>query len=149
MVDGYVECVGTTTELEDGGRNERELIETEVGAHIVRQRRAVGLLVSIGFAAEIDDGSPVDVGRRVDRLHKLPLLLIPVERRPEGTMLADSLLECLDHPVKADGDLGFNGDEVALVSIPLSGTEALHRLVDNGDIPSPGVVVLALKETNE
>ena len=124
-------------------------LSPEVGVFILLQRRVIGLLVSIGFTAEIDDGTPVDVGRGVDRLHKLPLLLIPVEYRPEGTVPVDSPLECLDHPVKADGDLEFDGNQVALVSIPLSGTEALHRLVDNGDIPCPGMVVLALKETNE
>jgi hypothetical protein len=32
------------------------------------------------------------------------------------------------------------------VSIPLSGAKAFHCLVDDGDIPPPGVVVLKLKE---
>jgi hypothetical protein len=61
-------------------------------------------------------------------------------------MSVNGLLKRLGHPIEIDGDLGFYGDEVALVGIPLSSTEALHRLIDDGDVPPPGVVVFELKK---
>jgi hypothetical protein len=67
-----------------------------------------------------------------------------VESRAEGTVPVNGLLKRLGHSIEIDGDLGFHGDEVALVGTPLSSTKALHRLIDNGDVPSPGVVVFEL-----
>ena len=72
-----------------------------------------------------------------------------MERRPEGTVAVDSLLEGPGHPFEIDGGLGIHSDEVALVGIPMSGTEALHRLVNDGDVPPPRVVVLKLNRMSK
>jgi len=79
---------------------------------LVRQGHVVGHLVRVWFTTEVDDGSVVDVDRGVDGLQELALLLVPVERRPEGSVTVDSLLEGPCHPIRIDGSLGVHRDEI-------------------------------------
>lgn len=149
MVNSNVERVCAAAEVENDGGNERELVEAEIGVHIVRQRHVVGPLVSVRLVAEVNGRSVVDVGRGVNSLHKLALLLIPMEGCPEGSVTIDSLLEGLGHPIEVNGGLGIHGDEIAFMGVPLSSTEALHRLVDDDDVSSLGVVMLKLERMSK
>ena len=82
----------------------------------------------------------------MNRLQEFALSLIPVERGSEGAVAIDGLLEGPGHPFEIDGDLGVQTDEVALMRVPLSGTEAFHRLVNDCNVSSPRIVELELKE---
>ena len=66
VVDGNVERVCASTELEHDGGNKREFVEAEVGVHVVCQRHVVGLLVSVGLLTEVGDRGVVNVDRGIN-----------------------------------------------------------------------------------
>ena len=146
VMNDDVEGVSFATQPVHDGGDEREFVETEIGVHVVSNRHVVRLLIRVGLLAEIDDRGVMDVNRRVDGLHEFTLPLVPVESGPEGTMTVDSLLEGFGHPLEINGDLRVDANEVALVSIPLSSTKALHSGIYYSNVPPSGIFVLALSK---
>lgn len=124
--------------------DESELVKVEVGIRIVSRQCVVCLIVCVGLLVEIGDRTDVDVSRGVDSLRECTLPFIRVKGNPEGATTVDSLLDDFGHPLKIDGELQVDADEVTLMSIPLISAEEIGRGIHDDSIPSLGVVALEL-----